>query len=614
MDGPICRSGYGQAWRGLAGLLILIFANNASALGIGSARVDSFLAEPLDIRAPLVSTRKQEFSIRPTARLLHEEAYPTYGLAAPRHALADLELELVGSHSDEWWLRIRSRSPLSEPIVNLLMELQSAAEKRVQIVSVLLDPRPGTEVFHQPSFRTTTDHINTRPRLAPSAGSDPTAAAPDAAQPARSTLTLPESSGLRLLEPGHQAALSAVEHARYDRPGSISGSTQNPTEGMSLSLDVADSMAQSLGRIDTSAPAQVRFGLSELTLVVVALSGLVALRLKSSPIFQSMRERVLPTDRRPGSTGPAPVPPPASLPHFAQAAGSDLRPNAGESLRLASAAPNVPQLIAVDSAPAGPRTEPLAQSANDLIRSASGSAAERLPAATAGDANHADADAPALLDGHTPEHGSIAPVVEPAASFAQADAAHPPPASPDQGERAGLYGATDCYVAQLSALTQAPGPAGTAPAEARATERPAPGMTSGDSLDMPLDDETPDLYRALLKIAEEQSGQPAKHEVARIYHSLAEYRQTLQTLEHDLVQGQDTDTVNDRGPLLGEEEAQPVSESLRGQLAQLAVELSNAGNPRDAQWLLRRIRLEAEGPESEALAKVIPLNRTRNES
>lgn len=131
--------------------LILINPVVANALGLGNARIISKLNEPLNIELEILAPNPKELQgILPN--LASVQDFEDAGLDRPNF-LNTLEFK-VESQAGKPIIRLTTKEPVKEPVVNLLVELNSAQGRMLKDYIVLLDPpelTKNTQLSNSPS-------------------------------------------------------------------------------------------------------------------------------------------------------------------------------------------------------------------------------------------------------------------------------------------------------------------------------------------------------------------------------------------------------------------------------------------------------------------------------
>ncbi len=119
--------------------LVLLSCSNVWALGLGEIRLDSSLNSPLRAEIELLSATPEELD-NLTVTLAPAEIFERYDLDRPAD-LQGLEFEIVRSgRLDGNIVRIRSRSPITEPFLTFLVEANWPRGRLLREYTLLLDP------------------------------------------------------------------------------------------------------------------------------------------------------------------------------------------------------------------------------------------------------------------------------------------------------------------------------------------------------------------------------------------------------------------------------------------------------------------------------------------
>src|SRR5690554_6348449 len=122
----------------LLGALILLFpAQGLRALGLGEARVDSWLGQTLDVSIRLLdieSAMIESISVGPASLADYER------LGLPSESLA-LGLDVtVDRRVDPPRVRVRSQQPVNDPVVQILIDARWASGRVLREYTLFLDP------------------------------------------------------------------------------------------------------------------------------------------------------------------------------------------------------------------------------------------------------------------------------------------------------------------------------------------------------------------------------------------------------------------------------------------------------------------------------------------
>jgi pilus assembly protein FimV len=124
-----------RAWIVAASLLSICGAS--AAAGLGKLSVTSALGEPLNAEVELVAEKNEIDSL--AARLANRDAFERAGLSY-LNLLTDVQVSIEKRASGEPYVRLTSTQPVTEPFVDLLIELTWSAGRIIREFTVLLDP------------------------------------------------------------------------------------------------------------------------------------------------------------------------------------------------------------------------------------------------------------------------------------------------------------------------------------------------------------------------------------------------------------------------------------------------------------------------------------------
>ncbi|MDF3882569.1 FimV/HubP family polar landmark protein [Cupriavidus basilensis] len=174
-DAPIAR----QRWSTLAftALGLLLAQPAAYAAGFGQLRVQSNLGQPLQAEIDISGVSAEEADGL-TVKLASPDAYAKAGLTY-LPAVKSLRLQVERRPNGSYVARVRSTQPLSEPFVDILVDMTWASGKVSRAYTFLLDPA-GAKPSNQTFSPTTVVQAGT-PDDAGAAGPAASAPAPSAA-------------------------------------------------------------------------------------------------------------------------------------------------------------------------------------------------------------------------------------------------------------------------------------------------------------------------------------------------------------------------------------------------------------------------------------------------
>ncbi len=178
-DAPTVR----QRWSTLAvtafGLLLAQPA--AYAAGFGQLRVQSNLGQPLQAEIDITGVTAEEADSL-AVKLAPPSAYARAGLTY-QSAIAGVKLDVQKRPNGSYVATVRSNQPLSEPFVDILIDMSWSSGKITRAYTFLLDPagaRPSNQTF-APTTVVQAATPDASPAVAPTPA--PVAAAPAAAAP-----------------------------------------------------------------------------------------------------------------------------------------------------------------------------------------------------------------------------------------------------------------------------------------------------------------------------------------------------------------------------------------------------------------------------------------------
>lgn len=121
----------------IAGILAAGMSSINQAATLGEARVQSYLSQPLDVRIPLARSSDEPLDeIR--VKLAPPSFYREAGL--PLEALAGNLTFRIASRGDREFVVIGSKHPIRDPILSILLEVDSPKGRMIREYDLLLDP------------------------------------------------------------------------------------------------------------------------------------------------------------------------------------------------------------------------------------------------------------------------------------------------------------------------------------------------------------------------------------------------------------------------------------------------------------------------------------------
>lgn len=128
--------------RCLLGLALMAFSASAVALGLGEMRVKSSPGAPLLAEIAIVSSEPGELE-QVSARLASPATFERVGLPRPQGLVNDLDFSLALDETGRPVIRVTSRVPVDQPVVNFLIEVDWGQGRLVREYSALVQA-PGT--------------------------------------------------------------------------------------------------------------------------------------------------------------------------------------------------------------------------------------------------------------------------------------------------------------------------------------------------------------------------------------------------------------------------------------------------------------------------------------
>lgn len=252
-----------RAWI-LAASLLSVSAV-AHAAGLGRINVTSALDEPLKAEVELVAEKKEIPSL--AVRLASPEAFARAGLSYTA-ALADIKVSVEKRGDGEPYVQLTSTQPISEPFLDLMLELSWSSGRVTRQFTALLDPpsliaerekqraaeaqvksappppaEPAAEPVPAPEQATPTQSsdVPNAAEAAPEAPSTTTAAAPEAPQAAETSAPVETIGGTAptLLGPGSSMPTGTAGADAYGpvKSGDTLGKIARANKPADVSLD-----------------------------------------------------------------------------------------------------------------------------------------------------------------------------------------------------------------------------------------------------------------------------------------------------------------------------------------------------------------------------------------
>jgi len=188
----------------------MAFSGTSAALGLGNLTVTSALGQPLAARIELTSVAKEELDSL-SARVADASLYRQNNLAYPG-VLSAARVTVERDANGQPYLRIRTNTPVSEPFLDLLVEINWASGRLVRDYTFLLDP-PGSTMMAAPAEPVAPERTGAAPaRAAPAtAAAAAPAPAPKAAGGAGDTYTVKRGDTLSKIANEYRAPSATLD-------------------------------------------------------------------------------------------------------------------------------------------------------------------------------------------------------------------------------------------------------------------------------------------------------------------------------------------------------------------------------------------------------------------
>lgn len=138
-------------WAGLCGLLLVLFAGQALALGLGRIEVRSRAGEPLLAEIQVISGDPAELDAL-RARLASPDTFRRIGLPAPDAMLSELEFAVAMDVRGNPVIRVTTREPVTRPALTFLVEVDWGQGRLVREYSALIDTPQTVAAPSQPAI------------------------------------------------------------------------------------------------------------------------------------------------------------------------------------------------------------------------------------------------------------------------------------------------------------------------------------------------------------------------------------------------------------------------------------------------------------------------------
>ncbi len=193
---------------------------DASALTLGRIAVQSALGEPLRAEIDVPQATAAELDAL-QARIANPDVFKAHGMEYSNSA-RQVQVEVVRQPDGTAKLKLSSRSPVSDPFMDLVIDANWAAGHLVRSYTLLLDPAPTPQATPTPAPTNAPQISASRPAPAPASVTGRTVssdgAAPVAAAPASAPAKAAASSGSVTVRAGDTAG----QLANAQRPAGVS--------------------------------------------------------------------------------------------------------------------------------------------------------------------------------------------------------------------------------------------------------------------------------------------------------------------------------------------------------------------------------------------------------
>ena len=136
-------------WAAMCGLMLVLFAGQALALGLGRIEVKSRAGEPLLAEIQVISSDASELD-QLRARLASPDTFRRIGLEAPGAVVSGLEFTVALDARGNPVIRVTSREPVHQPTLTFLVEVDWGQGRLVREYSALVDAPQTVAAGAQP--------------------------------------------------------------------------------------------------------------------------------------------------------------------------------------------------------------------------------------------------------------------------------------------------------------------------------------------------------------------------------------------------------------------------------------------------------------------------------
>lgn len=150
MENRLNRAGLKTRLQTLAlSLLLATAASPAFALGLGQIQVKSRMNEPLVADIPVITNDPSELT-QLQAKLASPDTFIRIGLPLPDRLVSDLHFQVIDGSDGKPYIRVTSSTPVSQPLVNFLVEVDWGDGKLVREYSALVAAPNSVAAAAQP--------------------------------------------------------------------------------------------------------------------------------------------------------------------------------------------------------------------------------------------------------------------------------------------------------------------------------------------------------------------------------------------------------------------------------------------------------------------------------
>ncbi len=167
-------------------LLLAAAASPAFGLGLGQIQVKSRMNEPLVAEIPVITSDPSELA-QLQAKLAEPDTFVRIGLPLPDKLVSDLRFQVIDGVDGKPYIRVTSSTPVTQPLVNFLVEVDWGDGKLVREYSALVATpnsvaATAPPVVEAPSVVTAPANTIERPAAPPTAPAATVPAAPVASE------------------------------------------------------------------------------------------------------------------------------------------------------------------------------------------------------------------------------------------------------------------------------------------------------------------------------------------------------------------------------------------------------------------------------------------------